>query len=547
MASRLIPPSRPSGGRPGRPRRGARHDSDSLIDWTQPEQNAHVLDWRQRAHEFGIVPADDTDETVVLPARQLVEEDDPEAFDDQMMEEGDEPLRAETKEDDEGEELPPPGTSREDLDLVRVYLKHVGRRKLLKAKEEQEIGERIEKARGELQATLGMIPCAVRTLLSLADQVKKGAPAAELILLPDGGELKQDHIAPILKSFDRIRHARHKIEDFTRKCEDKRSTAASRAGYRKDIDAADQLIAGLLRDMPLRPSLVEDITSRLHEKIAEFDAVENLPRPARAAARQALEERTGMARRRFCEIAERVWQQEEKIREAKRELLEANLRLVVSIAKRYSNRGLSLLDLIQEGNIGLMKAVDRFQFRRGFKFSTYATWWVRQAVGRAVADYGRTIRLPVHVIESLNRLTRERRTLAAELDREPTPEELAVRMELPVGKVQLLLEASKSPTSLEAPVGEDEETRLGDLVKDAAAQSPEEAAMRNQMAIEVERAMAPLTDREKEVMRLRYGLGTDREHTLEEVGRRLFITRERVRQIEAKALAKMRGSGGRAA
>ena len=216
---------------------------------------------------------------------------------------------------------------------------------------------------------------------------------------------------------------------------------------------------------------------------------------------------------------------------------------MVSIAKRYSNRGLSLLDLIQEGNIGLMKAVDRFQFRRGFKFSTYATWWVRQAVGRAVADYGRTIRLPVHVIESLNRLTRERRTLAAELDREPTPEELAVRMELPVGKVQLLLEAAKSPTSLEAPVGEDEETRLGDLVTDAAAQDPEETAMRNQMAVEVERAMAPLTDREKEVMRLRYGLGTDREHTLEEVGRRLFITRERVRQIEAKALAKMRGAG----
>jgi RNA polymerase primary sigma factor len=194
-----------------------------------------------------------------------------------------------------------------------------------------------------------------------------------------------------------------------------------------------------------------------------------------------------------------------------------------------------------------MKAVDRFQYRRGFKFSTYATWWIRQAVGRAVADYGRTIRLPVHAIDSLNKITRARRELATQLGRDPRPEELALRLGMPLGKFQLLLDAARIPASLDEPVGEDEETALRTLLRNAAAPSPEEEAIRSQMTDEVEHAMAPLNEREREVLRLRYGLGLDRELTLEEIGRRLSVTRERIRQIEARALAKMRAARASAA
>jgi RNA polymerase primary sigma factor len=435
-----------------------------------------------------------------------------------------------------------PGAVRGE-DPVRLYLKEIGKVSLLTARQEVEIGRRIEVGQTALRTGLAGIPMAVRLLLEVGDRLRRAEiPADDVIVLPEGGELDAAEVKPVLTGFARIRRLEREIERLRGALRDGRRSAATRVNYQKWIGANREAIQQIVADLPLKASLIEEIVTRArrHGDRIQHLALEAKRTRTAALTRElrALQEEAGLPRRELVALLDQIERSDRLVRQAKRELMEANLRLVVSVAKRYLGSDLSLLDLVQEGNIGLMKAVDRFQYRRGFKFSTYATWWIRQAITRAIADHSRTIRIPVHMVETLNRISRVNRNMINEMGREPTPEELAQRTGVPAKKVRLILESSRKPLSLETPIGEDSE--LGDFLEDKSAGSPNDSLLTQDLGVQVERALGTLSPKEKEILRLRFGIGEEGEHTLEEVGKRFAVTRERIRQIEAKALRKLR-------
>jgi RNA polymerase primary sigma factor len=430
---------------------------------------------------------------------------------------GEPPIESPARASEDGEERIEAGPPE---DPVRRYFDEIGKAKLLTAADEVALGRRIEERQRALRQAVAGIPLAARALVALAHRVaRKEIPLEDLVVLPEGDTAPPGKVRAARAAVNRLR------------------TTRARARFREVVAA-----------LPMKPAVIEQLVVDLRELEARVSALEAGPEAEAAAAElRALERRIGLTRARFRIALAAILREDEAVREAKREFIEANLRLVVSVAKRYLRSGMSLLDLIQEGNLGLMKAVDRFQYRRGFKFSTYATWWIRQSITRGIADRARTIRIPVHMTEVLARFGAARRVLEDALGREPTAEELARRLRIPVAQVRRLIAAPARVVSLDAPIAADETTSLGDLLEDVQAARPDATVGDREIGEQLERALAVLTPRERDVIRLRFGLGGDREHTLEEIGRRLALTRERIRQIEVRALGKLREqAGGRA-